>query len=212
MSVDERDRAAALANRSRRRVFDAINDAHRPIGVSELALICGIHPNTVRLHLERLVSCGLVTQAPGGLRRRPGRPPHRYVATVGAAADEAGTYRHLAGVLAKAVREGTSAREAGRAMVASIDEVGGPDAVVSAMAAAGFRPVLETSGERTEVVLRACPFADIAAEDPETICQLHLGMAEAVADAVGDVLVERLVMCDPFEAGCRLVLRRYQAG
>src|SRR5690349_9478796 len=79
MSVNERDRAAALANRSRRRVFSTIADAGRPLGIAELADSCGIHPTTFRLRLGRLRSVGLVVRASDGPERRPGRPPYRYL-------------------------------------------------------------------------------------------------------------------------------------
>ena len=213
MTSDEGDRAAVLADRSRRRVFTAITSAAAPVGVAELAEACGIHPNTVRLHLDRLKRAGLVTMADDG-PRRPGRPPHRYVASGNDPSADADAYRRLAGMLAKAVREGAGARQTGRAMAKSEGapkEADGLAAIASAMAAQGFRPIIEPAGERTEIVLQTCPFAEVAAQDPATICQLHLGLAEGTAEAVGGVTVERLVVRDPREAGCRLVLHPHRA-
>ena len=60
------------------------------------------------------------------------------------------------------------------------------------------------------MVLRHCPFQDVAAEDPATICQLHLGLAEGIATALGGVTVAGMEIRDPFRAGCRMALQRQQ--
>jgi predicted ArsR family transcriptional regulator len=59
-----------------------------------------------------------------------------------------------------------------------------------------------------EFTLRRCPFAEVAAADPDTICQLHLGLAEGLAEGLGQLTVDRLVPRDPHRAGCRLIIRR----
>lgn len=58
-----------------------------------------------------------------------------------------------------------------------------------------------------EFTLRRCPSAEVAAADPGTICQPHLGLAEGPAD-LGKLHVERLVPKDPHRAGCHLIVRR----
>jgi hypothetical protein len=57
-------------------------------------------------------------------------------------------------------------------------------------------------------VLRRCPFEEVAADDPDTICQLHLGLAEGLAESLGGVTVDRLTAKEAHRAGCRLVLER----
>lgn len=57
-------------------------------------------------------------------------------------------------------------------------------------------------------MLRHCPFADVAADDPDSICSLHLGVAEGIAGLHGDVEVLGMVVRDPHRAGCRLQMRR----
>ena len=71
----------------------------------------------------------------------------------------------------------------------------------------GFRPTRSDRGRRLEFVLGRCPFAEVAINDPQTICQLHLGLAEGLAEGLGDS-VERLVAKNPYRAGCRLIIRR----
>lgn len=76
----------------------------------------------------------------------------------------------------------------------------------------GFRPVRVERGGRFEFVLRRCPFAEVAAAEPETICQLHLGLVEGLTEGLGQLQVERLVPMDPRRAGCRLSLRHLPEG
>jgi predicted ArsR family transcriptional regulator len=189
-----------------------VRTATAPIGVAELAEALQVHPNTVRLHLARLAEAGLVAEDRES-DRHPGRPGYRYRAVGTDPVTEAAAYRRLAQLLARAVRAKATARDAGRA--AGSEEASGlagrdpVNAIVAALAAEGFAPVLESAhSDRVDVVLRACPFADAAAADPATICQLHLGLAEGAADAIGGLDVERLHVNDPYAAGCRLELRR----
>ena len=82
----------------------------------------------------------------------------------------------------------------------------GPDAILS-MADQGFDPELRIGRRRTEIVLRACPFQEVAVSEPRTVCTLHLGIAEGLAAAGVDVAVDELVVKDPRRACCRLRLR-----
>jgi predicted ArsR family transcriptional regulator len=78
--------------------------------------------------------------------------------------------------------------------------------VVDAMERQGFDPVARTRRDGVEVVLRTCPFASTAVADPETVCALHLGIAEGVAELTGGrIVVDELVPHDPRRANCRLL-------
>lgn len=66
-----------LADPTRARLLDALAAADHPLGVRDLAVLVGRHPNSVREQLERLVDAGLVERGIGPSTRR-GRPPHRY--------------------------------------------------------------------------------------------------------------------------------------
>jgi predicted ArsR family transcriptional regulator len=70
----------------------------------------------------------------------------------------------------------------------------------------GFEPEAHRRGGRVEVVLHACPYESTALTDPTTVCALHLGMAEGLAEGT-DTAVTDLVPHDPRRAGCRLLLR-----
>ena len=70
----------------------------------------------------------------------------------------------------------------------------------------GFDPEVRRVRGRTEIVLRNCPFETTALVDRETVCALHLGLAEGMVDGT-DAQVDELVAFDPRRAGCRLRLR-----
>ena len=72
----------------------------------------------------------------------------------------------------------------------------------------GFAPRRVGHGRRTDLVLEVCPFADIAVDDPPTVCALHRGLAEGLVAAVGGARVEAFVARDPYQAGCRIGVRR----
>ena len=57
-------------------------------------------------------------------------------------------------------------------------------------------------------MLHHCPFQEVAAQDPQTVCQLHLGLAEGIAAALGSVTVVGMEIHDPYRAGYRLELHR----
>ena len=61
------------------------------------------------------------------------------------------------------------------------------------------------AAHRVDVVLRNCPFESAVLADPDTICDLHLGIAEGVAELAGEqIVVDELIANDPRRAGCRL--------
>jgi predicted ArsR family transcriptional regulator len=86
--------------------------------------------------------------------------------------------------------------------------VDGVEAIRAEAARLGFDPLVRQRKTTTEVVLRHCPFSIVAATDPGVVCELHLGLAEGIAAASGDVRVTGLRRADPHTAGCRVLLER----
>ncbi|MFF0837593.1 MULTISPECIES: helix-turn-helix transcriptional regulator [unclassified Streptomyces] len=73
---------AARRSPRRREVLDVLRAAPAPLGVAAVAERMGVHPNTVRFHLDALMAEGLVesgAEAPSG----PGRPRTAYRARPG---------------------------------------------------------------------------------------------------------------------------------
>ncbi len=81
------------------------------------------------------------------------------------------------------------------------------DRVMSAMETEGFHTRLAKKGKQIELIVDTCPFIDIAEVAPKVVCDLHLGMAEGVTAATGDLTVVGLTKSDPLRSGCRLLLQ-----
>ncbi|MET8560031.1 helix-turn-helix domain-containing protein [Streptomyces flaveolus] len=192
----------------RREVLDVLRTAPAPLGVAEAAERMGLHPNTVRFHLDALVADGLVerrTVAPTG----PGRP--RTVYTVRPGMDRGGhrDYRLLARMLlsrwaaADPAEARAEARETGRAWGRFLVDPLPPyapatpersvAALLDLLDGLGFAPQPErgggASGEsgRTpeRIRLRHCPFLELAEEQGGLVCALHLGLMQGALAELG---------------------------
>jgi predicted ArsR family transcriptional regulator len=199
--------ARAVAVPLRRRILDLVLAADRPVTVAELTDELGCNHNAVRQHLARLREVGLVAEV-REQRSRPGRPRLLYTATA-----RPNPYARLARLLLATRRTGLSpravGRQAGHAEIASMAVEGADalDALEADAARQGFSPRRVGRGRRVELVLDVCPFADIAANDPATVCALHRGLAEGLIEGVGGARVETFVANDPYRAGCRVGVR-----
>lgn len=202
-------RAQALADPSRAHVHELLTTATRPLTIADLAAATGLHRTAVGTHLTRLVDAGLAerTVAPPAGRGRP-------VAVFRAI--EHDPYRSLSAWLVEGVRTGASARALGRSVgerMARADEE--PlDALMSEASRLGFSPELRRrrSPGQFDLVLHTCPFADLASVDPDTVCDLHLGLAEGLADGDERLTIEGLRRADPHRGGCRLSISRSVSG
>ncbi len=205
--------ARALGDPTRHRIFRYIADAKAPVGVAELTEFVQLNHNAVRQHLAVLRDANLVVEEVEK-RVRPGRPRllYRLHPELSDRWGGSGAYSFLATLLASAVRRRQTPRQVGRQeghrRAAELAGSGDRAALLEAeIARRGFRPTRVEKGRRVEFVLGRCPFADVAGSDPATVCQLHLGLAEGLAEGLGGLAVERLIPKDPRRAGCRLVLR-----
>jgi predicted ArsR family transcriptional regulator len=206
--------ARALGDPTRHRIFRYIVDAERPVGVGELTDFVKLNHNAVRQHLAVLKDAGLVLEEVES-RDQPGRPRLLYRLHPEAAGSwgTSGPYVWLAGLLSGAVSRGIDARQVGReeGQRRATEIAGSGDSarlLEEEMARRGFRPTRSEQGRRIDLVVGRCPFAEVASEDPEVVCQLHLGLAEGLAEGLGGVRVDRLVIRNPRRAGCRLIVRR----
>lgn len=205
--------ARALGDPTRHGVFEYLLDTGVPVGVAELTEHFGLNHNAIRQHLAKLVQAELVVEsiaAPSG----PGRPRLEYVVHPSAESrwGATGPYERLSMLLAEVVRSGEApvvvGRRAGlRVRLAPAEHEDPVGAVVDEMARQGFAPLVRRRGDLAELTLTECPFTSAVLTDPETICQLHLGLAQGVAESVGGLAVEELVPRDPRRAHCRLTCR-----
>ena len=200
--------ARALAAPLRRRIFDLVAASENPVTVAELTEALGCNHNAVRQHLARLRVAGLVDEQVE-VRSARGRP--RLLYTRAARSDP---YARLATLLAKVVRtRGTAravGRQHGRAAAAAVEQSDPVDALEVEAAHQGFAPRRVERGSTVDLVLDVCPFEQVAAEDPRTICALHRGLAEGLVERLGGARVESFVARDPYEAGCVVSIRRVE--
>lgn len=201
--------ARALGDPTRHAIFRAVADATEPLSVAELTARFGLNHNAIRQHLAKLVGAGLVTEA-RAITRGPGRPRLLYSVEPGAESrwGVVGPYERLSQLLAEVIRTGATPEEVGRAAgrrLAATRQAAtdGIEALCGAMAREGFDPVVRRRGNRVELVLQSCPYESTALSDPNTVCALHLGLAEGMVEGTG-LAVDRLVRKDPRRAGCVL--------
>ncbi len=206
------EQARALGDPTRYGIFRYVVDASRPVDIAELTAHFALNHNAIRQHLAKLVGAELLTEdhAARGGRGRP-----RLVYLLEPAAESrwgvTGPYERVSVLLAELLRTGDSPVEVGRRSAGrprrGAPEVDDPVAFVAdGMARRGFDPdVRPGRGDRVDIVLRTCPFASAALEDADSVCGLHLGIAEGVAALSGSrLVVDDLVRHDPRRANCRL--------
>lgn len=203
--------AKLLADPTRARILRHILDAVGPVTVAELTDLCGCNHNAVRQHLRKLKDGGLVAEEVEA-RDRPGRPRLQYRPGPEAAGFGPGPNpsERLAILLLDMLRTGRDARETGR--IAGREEAEaarrrgdavGLDLLEAVARHEGFNPLRREHDGHVDLVLRRCPFSAAATVDPQTVCTLHLGLAEGVAAESG-MSVHDLVVQDPLSAGCLL--------
>jgi predicted ArsR family transcriptional regulator len=205
------EQAKALGEPTRHRIFRYVADADRPVDIAELTSHFGLHHNAIRQHLAQLVEAALLTESRAASSGR-GRPRLEYRVSPSAEGrwDVIGPYERLSALLAEMLATGDTAIEVGRRSVERYRNAATPEAdalalVTDAMERQGFDPVVRKRGARIEMVLRTCPFETTVLANPETVCALHLGMAQGLAAAGnGELAVDDLVANDPRRANCRL--------
>lgn len=210
MSQDSiQQQARALGDPTRHSIFRHIADSPTAVGVKELTDRLGLNHNAIRQHLAKLLEAGLIVRHTDPVSGR-GRPRQLY--EIDPATEErwgvGGPYMRLSLLLVEMLRTGDSAlevgRRAGRGVVLGSGDMGPAHRLERAMVGSGFDPLLISDEGPGEFVLRNCPFAETAAADPSTVCALHLGIAQGMADDLEGVVVDELEPRDPILAGCRL--------
>jgi predicted ArsR family transcriptional regulator len=203
------ERHRALSGLTRLRLLDSLRRSGGPMRVRQLAEELGLHENTVREQLDRLVSAGIVKRADIAPAGR-GRPAREYEATAQAVDEhEQGSFRELALVLADQIVRGPNASHAaieagrrwGHAVARNLPPVaeGTPamSRVIALLDGAGFDPE-EPAAPGAPLVLRRCPFGGLAVESGGVVCELHLGMLRGVLEEIRAQLAATHV--EPFAA------------
>ncbi len=190
----------ALGDNTRYAIYLELVRAPAPLATADIADTLGLHPNTVRPHLERMRDVGLLdvhTASTGGV----GRPQHRYA--VGSGAPRLGLEPPLFPTLARMLlrlaaevgADGADACECGREQGrvdarAHADQDDGAVALFTELDRLGFDPQVVVEGESVTVCFSHCPFQDLAEANPSLVCGLHRGMVEGFVDELGDCRVQ----------------------
>jgi predicted ArsR family transcriptional regulator len=192
----------------RREVLRLLRASPAPMSILAIADELGVHPNTVRFHLDILVGDGQVQQvAPG--RKGPGRPPLMFQAV--RQMDRGGTrhYRLLAEILSTALaaerNPAGKALAAGRAWGLRLESglqsppEGGTgaeesiDRLVEVLDGLGFAPERRASNGAQQIGLRHCPFLELAETRTTVVCPIHLGLMQGALETwAAPVSVDRL--------------------
>ncbi|HMG29903.1 MAG TPA: hypothetical protein VK585_07270 [Jiangellaceae bacterium] len=219
---------AALAEDSRRIMYDYIRRQAHPVTRDEAAAQAGISRKLAAFHLEKLVEAGLLhaeQQAPPtGARRGPGRVPKVYRPTdtelsvsiperrldllgevlVDALAAEAatGTAREAAllGARRRGIELGTAERTERR-----LNRTGAERAMHLAcgvLERIGYEPY---SDDDRSVRMRNCPFHPLAARQRDLVCGMNRELIDGLLRGLGNSTVDAALAPRPGE--CCVELR-----
>ncbi len=190
-----------LGDNTRYAIYLEIARSAVPLGTSDIAETLGLHPNTVRPHLERMRDVGLLDVEVDS-RGNVGRPVHRY--SVAADAPSLGleppAFPKLATMLASVAAlsvpdpndvalvgrdEGRALAHSGLGSSSGTKQSTCSEAIVARLAELGFDPV--SSGEAV-VGFARCPYRELAELYPDLVCGLHRALVEGLADGFAETL------------------------
>lgn len=211
-----------LEQPTRARLFALLGELCRAACTDELAGRLGLHPNGVRLHLERLHEAGLVVR---NRERHPLRGRPRDLWAISPSARPGGQpptgYAHLARWLARALVAGdaqvpdveATGRQIGRELVTGGEPDHREQQFYDALVSLGFAPERRPAAHDQHVYrLCNCPYRDVVAEHQPLVCGLHRGLTQGLVDATdADIKLTGFEPKDPKRAGCMIELRESPA-
>jgi predicted ArsR family transcriptional regulator len=197
-------------------LFGLLGELRRPAGTDELAGSLGLHPNGVRLHLERLWEAGLLERV--RTRQARGRPRDMWSLNPAARArtQPQHAYADLGRWLPRAISPGRNSlraveatgREVGRAMARDAGEGAAEEAMHATLVSMGFAPArrIEASGALTYELCN-CPYRDAVRENQPVVCTLHRGITRGLLDGLAPATkLTAFIPRDPAAAGCLIEL------
>src|SRR5947209_8776622 len=185
-------------------VLKTLRAANSPMSIITIAQVLDVHPNTVRFHLDTLVTMGRVERV-ASERKGPGRPALMFRASQRMDPGGPRRYRLLAEIFASSVAgqqdAAAGAMAAGRdwglrfqepspsaAVVPDAEESTGQ--LVALLDDLGFAPE-HRADELVE--LRHCPFLEVAENHQAVVCLSHLGLMQGLLESwQAPVTVDRL--------------------
>lgn len=203
MATEFQDVPATEGSSRRDLVLKTLRDSSEPRTIVDLATELGVHPNTVRFHLNSLLAAGRVERIVG-VRVGLGRPPTTYLAKAGMDPGGPTNYRFLAEVLTTRFAQdshdpATEAQAVGHAWsdkmttsnglpvrgakVSATSRGRAIELVAVTLSDLGFAPE-PVDASSTEIRLRHCPFLELVPANSNVVCSLHLGLMQGAFDAL----------------------------
>lgn len=194
VSLTDPINSVAVSGR-RAEVLGHLRDADRPLTVTDVAALTGLHVNTARFHLDALADDGLAERSTED-RKVPGRP--RVLYTARGELPGPRSYQLLAemltGLAASVTDAGPAATEAGRAWGRHLVERAAPSQPLGAeeatarlrgvLDAIGFQPEVRRGRSSTEIEVRLhhCPFREVAQRHADVVCAIHFGLMQGALE------------------------------
>lgn len=174
--------------------------------IAELCDETGLHANTVREHLQRLIEGGYVLAATERRTTR-GRPRTLYSAATGEGVASSPVARDK---VAKAAERGDLMRRMLREPDSSLGRQATHqlDALIEHLEESGFEPVVDE--RELTVELSPCPHAASRPEHRPVLCQVHLGLMQGVLAEAGGPLAADCVRAAARPEECTVQLKGVQ--
>ncbi|MFB7250052.1 helix-turn-helix transcriptional regulator [Microbacterium sp. NPDC056234] len=171
--------------------------------IKELHEATGLHANTIREHLQRLIEGGYVI-ASTEHRTTRGRPRTLYSAATGAPEASSPVAREK---VTAAARRGDLLRRMLPSTAPDLarDATHQLDALVEHLEESGFEPVIDD--DALTVDLTPCPHAAGRPEHRPVLCAVHLGLMQGVLAEAGGPLVADCVLAPERAEECTVRLR-----
>lgn len=208
----------ALSQPTRARLFTLLSEVHRPVATDELAEELGLHPNGVRVHLERMLDAGLIERRRERIAR--GRPRDTWTISPGAqpGGDPPTGYAALARWLVRSLVAGgarvrdleATGRRIGRGLAADREGENATEQLLfDTMTSLGFQPEREPLGKhRLTYRLRNCPYREAVQERQSLVCALHRGLTSGLLESIDpNSALTGFEAKDPDLAGCVIRIR-----
>lgn len=194
-----------MAEGRRVEILQVLGAADTPLSIRQIADEVGVHPNTVRMHLDVLVEQGRAERVSPDTRR-PGRPPLLFRAVPRMNPHGPRHFRLLAEILTASLAVGRdprtpalrAGRRRGRELAASTPAKSSAgreaaDRLVALLHDLDFAPERREVAGQPHVALRHCPFLEIAETGAQVVCSVHLGLMQGALESWGaPITVDRL--------------------
>jgi predicted ArsR family transcriptional regulator len=172
--------------------------------IRAIAEVLGVHPNTVRFHLNFLTSDGRVERVAAD-HNRAGRPPLLFRAVQQMDRGGPRQYRLLAEVLTMGIAAGKTplakalavGRNWGQRLGARTANKPGVEESIESLTGLldelGFAPERRDVAAEKRLGLRHCPFLELAEVQKPVVCHIHLGLMQgALQSWAAPVSIDRL--------------------